>query len=254
MDSTMRMIYDSPDAEVLPDLAIPPGMLSRDMQYEQLLGILREQTGLSVVNFYEREMVDLVAFQNMAAASGREFLLEPETAYIYWKFTGQKPLVYLPDSADFHAESPRLGWFQEIMTQSSVVSRETIAATPSRYLLQNSYRYILELFDLPREGASYLHAGGLPISDFDPAYKNLLRLIEKAGFRYVSFFSKNYFPHAYPCQVKYYVDQVDAAVLIPSHGYNPERLKAPPGRAQFIPKLGQPYHFNRRRGTLVVVK
>ena len=95
-----------------------------------------------------------------------------------------------------------------------MVSLDEIKANPAGYLLQNSYRHILELFDLPAKDGAYLHADGIPIGAFDPAYENLLRVINQTDFKYVTFFCKNYFGHGYPPQVKYFVDEVDPKVLI----------------------------------------
>jgi len=121
-----------------------------------------------------------------------------------------------------------------------VVSREEITQNPAGFLLQNSYRHILELFDLPDEGGVYLHADGIPIGEFDPAYKNLMRILTRTKFQYVTFFSKKYFGHGYPAQVKYFCDQVDPKVLIPCHGFNPERL-LPNHGDQLLPIEGKVY-------------
>ena len=99
----------------------------------------------------------------------------------------------------------------------------------------------MELFDLPNENACYLHSGGIPSGSYDPRYANLLRIIELAGFEHVNFFMQNYFTHAYPSQLKYYCDQIDAKVLIPVHGFNPERLLASSGRQRLLPKKYQSY-------------
>ena len=99
----------------------------------------------------------------------------------------------------------------------------------------------MELFDLPNQDASYLHSGGIPIGEFDPAYGNMKRILAMSGFTHVNFFMNNYFTHAYPPQVKFYCDEVDAKILIPTHGNNPERLLAKEGRTQFLPELRKTY-------------
>ena len=86
----------------------------------------------------------------------------------------------------------------------------------------------------------YLHADGIPIGAFDPAYGNMRKIVEKAGFDYVTFFCDNYFGHGYPQQVKYFVDQVNPKVLIPCHSYNPERL-LPRDGVQLLPELYKEY-------------
>lgn len=122
----------------------------------------------------------------------------------------------------------------------NLCSARDIWANPAGYMLQNSYPHILELLSLPSQGAAYLHADGTPIGEFDPAYANLRRIVQRAGFEYVTFFCENYFGHGYPCQVKYFVDEVDPHVLIPCHSYNPERLLPNHGR-QLLPELYRTY-------------
>ena len=41
--------------------------------------------------------------------------------------------------------------------------------------------------------------------------------------------------------LKYYTDEIDARVLIPVHGNNPERLFAKEGRQRLLPKKYQTY-------------
>jgi ribonuclease J len=250
-DEHMLQLYGDTEAEVVSDMSVPEGMMDYEAQGKKTLSILEEQKGLCVINFYARETSFMEDFEDMARRCGRRFVLEPEAAYLYWRIFGREPSVFLPDFARFW-ETPRAPWLGELLEHSHIVEARDIEDSPRGYLLQNSYRYALELFSLPNEGASYLHAGGVPMGDFDPAYERLKRLLDMAGFKYIPFFDPNYFDHAYPQQAKYYVDRIDARTLIPCHGFHPERLKAPTGRVQFIPAQGQPYSFDHETGTLYV--
>ena len=245
MDSTMKMVYGTPNATVEPDVEMPEGMLDKcglDLEMEK---ILRQQKGLAVLNFYQREMADVESFDKIAANCGRTLVLEPETGYVAWKFFKRPIPIFVPDDKRFlpNGELGRTEWYQELMAANPRVTREELFAAPEKYLLQNSYEYVLGLFDLPDQGAAYLHAGGIPIGAYDPKYANLMRILEHTGFTYSTFFAKNYFSHAYPCQVKYYVDSIDARVLIPSHSEEPERLLPGPNGVQFIPELGVTYTY-----------
>ena len=238
MDSTMKMMYDSADAEVKGNPELPEGMLSKDMVDEELYKKLEALNGLCVFNYYEREMSEVEVFSEMARKSGRCIAFEPETAYLVWKFFNKPVNVYVPDCDVFHAD-----WYQELISNNTVITKEEIWNNPRGYLIQNTYKYSMELFDLPSTNASYLHSGGTPIGEFDPAFKNLQRIIELAGFTHINFFMNNYFTHAYPSQVKYYCDEIDAKVLIPTHGNNPERL-LPKSGVQLIPEVGVTYVFD----------
>jgi ribonuclease J len=177
----------------------------------------------------------------MAERTGRTIAFEPETAYLVHKFFNKDVNVYVPD---FRYNQP---WFDELMQHATVITKKEVHENPSKYLIQNTYAHIMELFDLPNQDASYLHSGGTPIGEFDPAYANMQRILKMTGFEHVNFFMSNYFTHAYPPQVKYYCDQVDAKVLIPTHGSNPERLYAKEDRIRLPPELGKTYVMENDR-------
>ncbi len=163
-------------------------------------------------------------------------MFEPDAAYLVLKFFGIEPCVYYPDSDRFGKNAA--SWVEELRQRSHKVDLDEILSSPNAFLVQNSYRHIMELFSLPK--GTYLHMGGMPLGPYDPAFDKMLMLVEKAGFKFTSFSSKNYFSHAYPSQVKYFVDTINPHVLIPCHSYNPERLLPKDGQ-QLIPTLGRTY-------------
>lgn len=238
MDSTMLMMYDSVDAKVEGNLDLPKGMLNKEMVDDILLSKLKALDGLCVFNFYEREMSDVLSFNAMGEACDRVVCYEPKTAYLIWKFFNQPTNIYIPDYAEFDSDA---SWFSELCANNKIVSKTEVLKAPHKYLIQNTYPHIMELFDLHSKGATYLHSGGMPIGSYDPAYKNLLKVLELAGFEHVNFFQKNYFSHAYPAQVKAYCDHIMPKVLVPTHSYNPERLYAKAPTTRLLPKLYQTY-------------
>ena len=249
MDSTLRMVYGRTDVTVEPSADVPEGMLDKCGLDRALEELMAQQKGLCVINFYQREMADVSSFRRMAQNCGRVLALEPETAYVAWKFFGEPVHVYIPDDERFAPGGSAAGaaWYRALLAGNPVVTLEQIRSAPQEYVVQNSYEYLLELFSLPDEQGGYLHAGGTPIGAYDPHYQNLRRILARTGFQYVTFFAENYFSHAYPCQVKYYVDQIDARILIPSHSENPERLLPGGHGVQFIPRLGTTYVYREGR-------
>ena len=250
IDSVMDMMYENYDDEVIASPDLPKDMLDEAMLMAALQEDLAQVKGLCIVNFYVREMDDVTSFTEMAKACGRKLVLEPETAYIAHKFFNSKPLIYIPDYSKYQSDAE---WLKIILANSTVVTKEEIHQNPNQFLLQNTYKNILELFDLPNKDAGYLHFGGEPLGDYDPAWYNLLRVLDLTNFKLVGTNEKRYFSHAYPQQAKYYVDQVDASILIPTHSFNPERLKASPGKVQFIPEEGATYELSDDKKTLVKI-
>jgi ribonuclease J len=242
MDDVLLQMNKSTDPKaIIASREIPVGMLDTSDVDRELFKVLEQQEGLCVFNFYQREMDEAKRYIEWSEKVNRVCVFEPDCAYIIYKFYKIQPHIFIPDS-NRYPENPdqQPAWFKELLANSIVVSRENIYQNPAGFLLQNSYRHILELFELPDEGGAYLHADGIPIGEFDPAYKNLMRIIGRTKFRYVTFFSKNYFGHGYPAQVKYFCDQVDPKVLVPCHGFNPERLLPNHGE-QLLPIEGKTY-------------
>lgn len=240
MDSVWDMMYQTHDpAEVQPDIQVPAGMLTTPQFYEKLGEQVKNAAGLCVINYYQREMEDVQHLMEWGKRYGRTLCLEPEAAYLAYKFFGTSPCLYIPDNARY-AQGKESVWLSELKENARIVTERDLRENPGGYLLQNSYRHILELFSLPHEGGIYIHAGGTPIGDFDPAYKKLRMLVKKAGFAYMTAFQDHYFGHAYPCQVKYFVDRLHPRVVIPCHSYNPERLVPSRGK-QLIPVEGETY-------------
>lgn len=240
MDNVLSlMVPDCDPKKILPDPEVPEGMLSDAEYLQSMFKQVENLKGLCIFNFYEREMEAAERFIEWAKKLDRLCVFEPETAYIVYKFFNIKPNIYIPDILIYEKKKQER-WMQELLENCYIVPNEEVWDNPAAYMLQNTYANILELFSLPNENAVYLHADGIPIGDFDPAYANMRKIVDKTEFRYVTFFCENYFGHGYPQQVKYFVDQVNPKVLIPCHSYNPERL-LPKDGIQLLPKLYKEY-------------
>ncbi len=245
MDSVMEMIYGFTDVSLVKaDLDVPVNMLSEQQHWDDTLRIITECRGLCVFNYYSREMDDADFLIRCAEDNGRRCVFEPEAAYIVYKFFHIKPYVYLSSDAGAPAANPP-EWLNELMNHCTPVTAKQIHANPAGYLLQSSYKRILELFSLPGKDGVYIHMGGAPIGEFDPAYQKMCRIVETAGFAF-SASLENYLGHSYPGQVKYFVDYVDPKVLIPCHSNHPERLLPLHGE-QLLPELNKVYILNHHR-------
>lgn len=245
MDSVMEMIYGFTDVSLVQaDLSVPENMLSERQHRDNILGIIAKCRGLCVFNYYAREMDDADFLIQCAEDNGRRCVFEPEAAYVVYKFFHIEPYVYLPNDADASTAKPP-EWLNELLNHCTAVTAKQIHDNPSGYLLQNSYKRILELLSLPGNDGVYIHMGGAPIGEFDPAYQKMCRIVETAGFTF-SASLENYLGHSYPGQVKYFVDYVDPKVLIPCHSHHPERLLPLNGK-QLLPELGKVYYLDHHR-------
>jgi ribonuclease J len=232
--------YLDADGRVVPTLENPAGTPSYAELDRGLFQAIASCPGLAVVNLYQRETVSIEKLQACASRAGRVLVLEPDAAHVVKAVCGFTPAVFLPDSKPFTRPADGPGWLSQVLADCPVVTREQIRAEPGRYLVQNSYRNILELLGWRGPGNVYIHLDGEPIGEFDPAWANMARIVEAAGFSLVSFDYNNVVGHAFPGSVKHYVDQVDPKVLVPCHSEHPERLTPNTGR-QFFPTLGEPF-------------
>ncbi|MFI3284044.1 MAG: hypothetical protein R3Y57_03060 [Erysipelotrichaceae bacterium] len=78
MDSTMEMIYNETDPEIVGSIELPKGMLHERDVDKNLLENLKSKTGLCVINFYEREMGEVEKIESMAAQCDRICVYEPK--------------------------------------------------------------------------------------------------------------------------------------------------------------------------------
>lgn len=252
MDSVLLQTVGSTDPKaIIPSRDIPADMLDLKDLDQNIFSAMEQQNGLCVINFYQREVDDARKYMGWAQKLNRVPVFEPDCAWILHKFFHMAPNIFIPDSTLYPEDPARQpAWFKELMVTSPVITRKEITTNPSGYMLQNSYQHILELYDLPAGEAAYLHLDGMPHGEYDPAYRNLLRILKSLGFEYLTFFRRNYFSHGYPPQVKYFVDQVDPKVLIPCHSFNPERLLPNHGE-RLLPIEGETYILTNGRLALV---
>ena len=171
-----------------------------------------------VFNHYEREMFDVEKYYQWAEKENREVVFEPEAAYLVYRFLNRRVKVYL-NGYDSNEK-----WFDELLNNAEIITREDILREPERYYLHNSYGNIDELFRLKTPDAVYIHAAGNPFNSRD---KDIMkRKVQEAGFRFETYDTDDYYQHGYPNMVKYFVETIAPKTVIGYHGRYPERITA----------------------------
>ncbi len=227
------------------------GMMNRQEFDELTLKRIKEHDGLVIFNYYEREMSDVMAFEQYARKSGRQLVYEPESAHIINRFFNKPVTVMLPDRED------EPDYYREILAENSLMTKSEILADPAHYLVQNSYPNLLELLDYRGMNAMYLHYSGTPLGEFDPRYFNMKRIVDLCGMKYVRAYQgeNSYFsPHAEKCQILAYIDMVNAKLVVPAHSSNRKglirQLKCP----YYYASLRERYVYDDEKNTLEVVE
>ncbi|WP_100374250.1 MBL fold metallo-hydrolase [Bacillus sp. FJAT-45037] len=241
-------VKDSESAS--PENVVTEGYISTLMN-DELKG---KDSQLAIFNIYHRNLDRL---QNMILAgekSSRKTVFEVETAYLISKLIDFDKTIYayMPESLLAKQQENSLPpWQTELLERVQAVTAEDMIKEPGKYLVQNSFHNILELYELPLEGATYFHANGVPLGPFDPLYDQLLTFLADQG---VSFNNINVSGHAYPDDLRYYIDQVKPKNLIPWHSLAPKYVLPSNEDAinVLLPQYGVRYEVVN--GTLISIK
>lgn len=210
----------------------------------RIAAALQGSEGLAVFNVYHRNIGRLRTMVQAAREAGRTLVLEPATAYLLYKHTGlTDALVYASSGFLRQLQEEKLyDWQTTVLQQFKRISADEINLSPSGYFVQNEYRHLLELLDLNTGGGLFIHSDGTPLGSYDPSYERLLQFVERAG---MSFESHRVSGHASARHLKWTVDYLDPAVLIPLHSFYPERLQ-PLNGVRLLPESGQTYVLKNR--------
>lgn len=234
------------DEEALkPSFDLPKGMVSEEQLLDQVLADLLKNKELGIFNIYHRDMELIKGLFDIAQRSNREIVFEPKTAYIVMKMLNLFPTILIPDNKEY--EEPLPEYFLEVKQKARrVVCYQDIQDSPEKYFLQNSYENILELFDLPAQGARYYHLYGTPLVEGAKDYNNMLRVLKMTGTHYAAFANLYCYNHAYPNNLLYMANQIKAKNLIGVHSSSPEKLVCEASRP-VLPQKGEVFQLEDGR-------
>ncbi|WP_282938970.1 MBL fold metallo-hydrolase [Paenibacillus sp. RC67] len=235
---------DDPD-ELVASLEQPPGYPTEAETPQRIAEQLEAAQGLALFNVTTRNVERLLAMIVGAERAGRIAVLEPESAYLLLTLTDcSRFLVYESSETRRQSDSgtdPR--WLRKVKRHAEFISAKTINSQPSRYMLQNSYAHLLELFDLNLDEGIYIHSDGVPLGAFDPTYAKLLAFLERLNLQFVPIRCSGHAPAEH---LKHVVDTIDPQTLVPLHSFHPELLK-PKSGVQLLPEYNYTYRLEKGR-------
>jgi ribonuclease J len=247
--SSSMLVGDS-KMKLEPSLDVPEGMTSELEFRDRVLEDLRQTNKLGIFNIYHRDMELIKDLFAIAQHTNREIVFEPKTAYIVMNMLNLFPAAYIPDNKVYGQND--IPYLSEVQSKASrIVSTQEIIASPDKYFLQNSYENILELFDLPSDGARYYHLNGIPLVAGTKDYENMMRILITTGVEYALYSDLFCFDHAYPNNLLYMAKSIKAKNLIGVHSSNPEKLVSEYSK-QVLPQKGETYQLNE--GILTLLK
>ncbi len=241
--TTLRSEEELAEELLVASKELPEDLLTESMIADGMTEILRSTQGIGFFNIYQRNIDRIHGILKAGRESGRKVVFEAATAEIAFKILEEQDFFIYESEAlrESIVNGTVPEWQQELIQEFHTVSYHDINLEPSKFFVQNSYDQSLELFDLHVTDGVYLHSNGVPLGAFDPAYENLERILATINLERVEVGTSG---HAIPQHLRYIVDELDPAVLIPLHSFYPERLKARNG-VQLLPEYDKVYVLSK---------
>lgn len=187
-----------------------------------------EEEKLIVINNYNRNVERIHRFIQVLSESGRTLALEPEQAdYVAAFYPEDEFAVYLPEGGELKAP---------LLKGRPVAIRKMLLDNPEKYVLQQDYKHIYELFELESVISLYLHMDGAPLGDYDPSYAKFYSLLENLG---INFERCGLGGHAEPYYLRHTVDVIEPKILVPLHSFRPEQLVSEHAGKIILPEVGE---------------
>lgn len=235
MNEELKEKYNKPSKEILPG-----SILEQDI-YDDTLNSLKDFDGIGIFNMYPRDISMLKNMYELSIKMNRETVYEPYYANILYTLTGITPTVIEP------LNDSKQAYIERLRKVCKFVSIEDIVKEPNKYLLQNSYRNILNLIDFDGIKGKYFHLLGEPLVAGTKEYNIMCNFINKLNFEFKTYINLYSFSHAYPNHLAYIIDKVNAKTVVAVHSKHPENLN-PMNSKQFFPIEGIEYNLDE--GTL----
>lgn len=220
--------YNIPSKELLPNC-----IKEQDLYDDTYISML-DFNGIGVFNMYPRDLSMLKNMYELGIKLNRETVFEPYYANILYNLSGITPTVIEP------VNDIKMPYIEKLKDICKFISINDIRNNPEKYLLQNSYRNILNLIDLDKIPGKYFHLLGEPLVKECKEYQIMLNFIKKLNWEFKSYINLYSFSHAYPNQLAYIIEKVNAKTVVAVHSKHPENLN--PGHSkQVFPQEGIDY-------------
>lgn len=223
--------------ECQPESLSPDRKNSEEALIEEIKGVLREETGITVINLYERNVERAYVLLRELKKEGIKIVWEPCMAYYIHLFYPTETL---------YVYEALLGENREGKSPESLytvpVTKEELQgqAESEKFLVQLSFKHTFYLLNLDYQNMLYIHSNGAPLGDYDPAYNKLINFLERFHIRY-QYLGRG--GHAYPGDLKYLLEEISPKYLVPLHSLKPEKVKCQEG-IQILPREGSSYLLN----------
>lgn len=223
--------------ECQPEFLSPDRKNSEEALIEEIKGVLREETGITVINLYERNVERAYVLLRELKKEGIKMVWEPRMAYYIHLFYPTETLYVYEALLGENREGKSPEFLYTVPVTEEELQRQ---AGSEKFLVQLSFQHTFYLLDLDYQNMLYIHSNGAPLGDYDPAYNKLMNFLERFHIRY-RYLGRG--GHAYPGDLKYLLEEISPKYLVPLHSLKPEKVKCREG-IQLLPREGSSYLLN----------
>lgn len=185
---------------------------------------------LQVLNFYERNVERLLAFNAASHENQRPIVWEAAFANLIHLLAPHEPLMVLAESMPTETGH----------NFANVVPLAGIKAQPEKYCLHSTFANRAWLQQL--SPIDYLHCNGAPLGEYDPNYQILRTFLADIDAQYEYWGCSG---HATTEDIINICSLVDAQLTIPWHSFHPELFVAKfTNHETLLPNYHQTYEFS----------
>ena len=240
--SPSKFIHDPKEIEDLakPSKDILKGMFLETGIYEDVANQLNGQDKMGTFCIYHRDMQLIEALIKTMDDVNREVIFETETAYIINKVLNKSVKFYHPD---MELDEEILDYVRKNNTE---LTFKDINENKSKYLVQVTYKNILNLHSLDCKGGVFFHLFGDPFGKDNKSVRILKNMLENNGVDYVGYSNVYSFNHAFPNHLSWMIGTLAPKNVVCVHSNNPEKLNAM-GSRHTLPERHVPYIYENEQ-------
>ena len=240
--SPSKFIHNPEKIEELarPSKDILEGMFLETGIYEDVANQLNNQDKMGLFCIYHRDMQLIEALIETMNKINREVIFETETAYIINKVLNKSVSFYHPD---MELDEEILDYVRK---NNKELSFKDINENKSKYLVQVTYKNILNLHSLECNGGVFFHLFGDPFGKDNKSVRILKTMLENNGIDYVGYSNVYSFNHAFPNHLSWMIGTLAPKNVVCVHSNNPEKLNAM-GSNHILPEQHVPYIYENEQ-------
>jgi ribonuclease J len=240
---------ESKDTKPSPELT---GINTEQQVKELFINKFEKSKGLVLINASERNLERIADIIDAAKIADRKIVLEPETAYLILKIINNNDfIIYKSEELETGLlYETAQSWMGAFIESHETIGYREINLNPEKYVLQNSFRNLMEVMDLNLKKSVYIHSNAVPLGAYDPDYLKLQEFLRRLKIDYEYIGTPG---HAFHSHLKYIIDEIQPEILVPLHSFYPEKLY-PESKIQFLPKYDMEYIVKDKKMIKLTIK